>query len=720
MSAQRLFISFSDKEERWCRELVKHLRSMPSPRARVIRWSHFPSQPGDEWRADLERFCASADVAFLLVSPSFLASEHHRHNEVPVLLDAQRRGLRVVPILIQPVSIAGTPVEAMQFANSPMEPLISLDTLQRERFWRVLIGQLDAEHSSKPQPLVKDSRHRRKITLPESRETTFLDTKWDVVMLAATETDTAERNAALESICRSYWNPIHAFLRKQGHSPEDASDITQGFFQHLLARDVFARLNPHKGRFRSFLLSYLHGYVTGDRHKHSGERRGGSAEFVLRDATQIDSSASSGLEDTQSSTSEFDRAWALTVVGEASRRLQQEFENSGRSQLYEALWPIVTEEAPYGRIAQKLQMSEGAARMALHRFRHRFQELLRQTVGETVSHPADLEDELHYVLTVLASGSQTPIGQESPSPRQTPIEDRGPQSFPTDQEHTIPLCNARKPADFVRFSAFLPTRVRPAAAFLIEVWAYLESQRAEVVARASQQRPAEQLAGLGDVMEGGTAGPVKVPREAPITFHLVMPEFNATPNQETIWWAGSPANVAFAVRAPDRATSSTHLGRVEISRCGMPIATVHFEVILTEQNDPTPKESVGEHVRTIFASYATEDRPEVLLWARGAQEAGVEVFVDVLTLRAGQDWEKKLWEQVPSRDRFCLFWSGPASRSRWVEKEWRCALEKRGINYIRPVPFADPRDVPPPPELSASQHFNDLLRIVYEYERQRR
>jgi hypothetical protein len=115
-----------------------------------------------------------------------------------------------------------------------------------------------------------------------------------------------------------------------------------------------------------------------------------------------------------------------------------------------------------------------------------------------------------------------------------------------------------------------------------------------------------------------------------------------------------------------------------------------------------------ERVMSAFASYATQDRAEVLRRVQGIEAAGVQVFMDVLSLRAGQDWERRILENIRQNDVFYLFWSVPASRSEWVEKEWRLALKERGLGYIHPVPLADPVEAPPPPEL-ASRHFNDLI-----------
>ena len=150
----------------------------------------------------------------------------------------------------------------------------------------------------------------------------------------------------------------------------------------------------------------------------------------------------------------------------------------------------------------------------------------------------------------------------------------------------------------------------------------------------------------------------------------------------------------------------------------MPIAVLHFEITtgeVAEQVVPLPSQ---EHkIKTIFASYASQDRVDVLRWTQGAATLGVEVFVDVLRLRAGHNWAVELFRQVPAMDLFCLFWSKAASESVWVEREWRCALAVRGLDYIHPFPLVDPRTMPPPPEFGQAKHFNDPTAVFIAYEK---
>jgi actin-like ATPase involved in cell morphogenesis len=270
----------------------------------------------------------------------------------------------------------------------------------------------------------------------------------------------------------------------------------------------------------------------------------------------------------------------------------------------------------------------------------------------------------------------------------------------------------RQDIDRVSFSAFAPPLVRAGSAFVLNIWAYLEEQREEMLERARHN---------DRVTEVGIKGPVRVRRAGQIGVHLAISGFVIEDCVDIIEWDGQIANAAFAVTVPEKITPGGHVGKATFLCDGRQIGRLHFSIhVDREQSTPQPLDVDLKRIRSVFASYATYDRTAVLQWARGAQAVGVDVFVDVLSLREGQDWETALWQEIPSRDLFCLFWSAPASESPWVEKEWRCALDACGIEFIHPVPLVDPREVAPPPELAKSKHFNDLTRIVLDYERLRR
>jgi hypothetical protein len=162
---------------------------------------------------------------------------------------------------------------------------------------------------------------------------------------------------------------------------------------------------------------------------------------------------------------------------------------------------------------------------------------------------------------------------------------------------------------------------------------------------------------------------------------------------------------------PDGAKTGSLPCRVTVHIDGLEIMRIHFVLIVGAEEAPVQEIEVSEERhRKAFASYASEDRRDVLARIQGIMKAAptLDVFLDVLSLRSGENWAAKLWKVVPSSDVFYLFWSEHARASPWVEREWRCALETRGIDFIDPVPLVSPDRVPPPPEL-ASRHFNDWV-----------
>jgi hypothetical protein len=178
--------------------------------------------------------------------------------------------------------------------------------------------------------------------------------------------------------------------------------------------------------------------------------------------------------------------------------------------------------------------------------------------------------------------------------------------------------------------------------------------------------------------------------------------------EDTIQWTGDISNVTFAAAVSDAATAGPKAGSVFVYAHGLQIARVHFVIeVGSEAREPS---SVGREERphSAFASYANADRNEVLARVQGIQKIApdLDVFLDVVKLRSGQDWASQLKKEIELRDIFYLFWSDNARRSEWVEREWRHALACKGADFIDPVPLVSPEQVPPPSEL-ASKHFND-------------
>ncbi|MGP8198454.1 MAG: RNA polymerase sigma factor [Limisphaerales bacterium] len=238
-----------------------------------------------------------------------------------------------------------------------------------------------------------------------SRQPEFAITRWSVV-LAAGRSETTNAHAALEELCRVYWYPLYAYVRRRGHSPEDAQDLTQEFFARLLEHKWVARADRQRGRFRSFLLSAMSYFLSDEWDKARAQKRGGGVTPV---PLQFDTAETRyGHEPADQVTPEqtYERRWALALLEEVLRKLRLEYEEAGRTELFTALHPcLVGERAglPYKEVAAKLDMSEGAVKSAVHRLRGRYRELLRHEIAQTVAEPGEVDEELRHLFVVLGN-----------------------------------------------------------------------------------------------------------------------------------------------------------------------------------------------------------------------------------------------------------------------------------------------------------------------------
>ena len=240
---------------------------------------------------------------------------------------------------------------------------------------------------------------------PSSPTANFALTHWSVVV-AATGSDSTHARTALEKLCRTYWQPIYAFVRRQGHSPHDAQDLTQEFFARLLEKKSLADVDRAKGRFRSFLLASLKHFLANEWDKARAEKRGGGRVLIPIDANAAETTC--GVDPADGVTAEkiFERRWALTLLDHVLQRLREEHIRDGKEKLFEQLKLTLTEASrsvPYAEIATRLDMSEGAVKVAVHRLRQRYRELLRAEIAETVTSPAEVEEEIRALFSALAS-----------------------------------------------------------------------------------------------------------------------------------------------------------------------------------------------------------------------------------------------------------------------------------------------------------------------------
>ena len=234
----------------------------------------------------------------------------------------------------------------------------------------------------------------------------FTPTHWSVVLAAAGRTDSTHARDALEKLCRNYWLPIYVFVRRQGHNAHDAQDLTQEFFARLLEKNFLAGAQRGKGRFRSFLLASVKHFLANEWDKANAQKRGGGRVPISIDTELGESSF--GLEPADTLTAEkiFERRWALALLEQVLRRLREEYTRDGKEKQFEQLKPTLTEASrsvPYAEIATRLGTSEGAVKIAVHRLRQRYRELLRTEIGDTVANPGEVDDEIRNLFAALAN-----------------------------------------------------------------------------------------------------------------------------------------------------------------------------------------------------------------------------------------------------------------------------------------------------------------------------
>lgn len=223
-------------------------------------------------------------------------------------------------------------------------------------------------------------------------------------MLSARAGHSPESKAALEKLCRGYWYPLYAFVRRSGHSLEDAEDLTQSFFAKLLEKGYLEAANPDKGRFRTFLLVALKRFMANEWHREHALKRGGFAKAIPIDLDFAESKLATDAAPNVQPDTWYDRQWALTLLDTTLKRLELEYVESGRSALFQHLRDSITGESDavaYAEVAQRLRLTEAAVKMAVHRLRGRYREILRAEVVETVGSTEDAEAELKHLLSVF-------------------------------------------------------------------------------------------------------------------------------------------------------------------------------------------------------------------------------------------------------------------------------------------------------------------------------
>ena len=240
---------------------------------------------------------------------------------------------------------------------------------------------------------------------PEDRRG-FITTRWSLVVAAGERTEASED--ALATLCQTYWYALYAYVRRCGYDVEQAEDLVQGFFLRLLDREILRRAQPERGRFRSFLLASLKHFMINEYDRARAAKRGGGARPLTLDITAAEGRYALEPKDTLDPERLYERRWAQTLLHQAHVRLRGACVRSGKARLYAQLEPFVSGEdegVPYREVAAALDMTEGAVRVAVHRLRRKFRDLLREEIAHTVAGDAQVDEELRFLLQTLADTS---------------------------------------------------------------------------------------------------------------------------------------------------------------------------------------------------------------------------------------------------------------------------------------------------------------------------
>jgi RNA polymerase sigma factor (sigma-70 family) len=236
----------------------------------------------------------------------------------------------------------------------------------------------------------------------QSGAVAFATTHWSVVLAAQGES--TEAKAALEKLCRTYWWPLYGFVRRSGYGPEEAQDLTQGFFALLLERRDLDVVRREKGRLRSYLLVSLKNFLAKARRRELAVKRGEGRALVPLDELLAREHADLEPADSLSADRIYERRWALTLLEQVLTRLESEYRSAGNAKLFDCLKEFLSDEPgrrSQAQVAAELGMTENAVKQAFHRLRQRYRQLLHDEIAQTVAVPGDVEDELRHFISVL-------------------------------------------------------------------------------------------------------------------------------------------------------------------------------------------------------------------------------------------------------------------------------------------------------------------------------
>lgn len=231
----------------------------------------------------------------------------------------------------------------------------------------------------------------------------FVTTHWSVVQAVGENSSKAQ--AALEQLCRAYWYPLYAFVRRLGHGPHDAEDLVQGFFAACLEKNYLGAADRRKGRFRSFLLLALKRFMANEWDRQRTRKRGGDQTVISLDSLDAEQRYALEPADRLSADKLFERRWALTLLDKVLARLAAEQAATGHAATFAHLKEFLTSQGrgtPYAELAERLGLSEGALKVAIHRLRKRYRDLLEEEIAHTVATPEEIAEERRHLLAALS------------------------------------------------------------------------------------------------------------------------------------------------------------------------------------------------------------------------------------------------------------------------------------------------------------------------------
>jgi len=262
--------------------------------------------------------------------------------------------------------------------------------------------------STSRRSLFKLRRVENDLSTAPSTPARFEPTRWSII-LASAQTQAPGARSALAELCRTYWQPLYAFARRRGYDHHRSQDLIQGFFLSLIESKSLSRVDPMKGKFRSYLLASLQNHMASEHTRENAQKRGGGMHFVSLDDDESETRFKASIHASSlPAETIFEREWAVAAVESALARLEEDFEKRSKREVFTALKPFLLGDQPqgaYDRVAAELKISPGAVRTGVHRLRHEFRAQLRREVAKTVESPDQIEEEMRHLRGALATQS---------------------------------------------------------------------------------------------------------------------------------------------------------------------------------------------------------------------------------------------------------------------------------------------------------------------------